>query len=177
MNIFAVDDNPYLAAYALPDKLIVKMPLETAQMLSVVMFDGFNINLHKVDGSCYSTKAYKNHPCTAWARQSPCNLAWLISHGLGLCMAYTERYNKVHGCENAILEAAEAFELKYGSIDRWVGHTPFIKAMPDTYKVYADSVQAYRRYLNVEKLYATWTKVPPHKPIWYDDSLRKDYNG
>ena len=33
MNIFYFDKDPYVAAQAQPDKLVVKMPLETAQML------------------------------------------------------------------------------------------------------------------------------------------------
>ena len=34
MNIFYVNENPTDAAICLPDKLVVKMPLESAQMLS-----------------------------------------------------------------------------------------------------------------------------------------------
>ena len=34
MNIFYVDKDPANAAMCLPDKLVVKMPLESAQMLS-----------------------------------------------------------------------------------------------------------------------------------------------
>jgi len=33
MNIFYVDKDPFKAATMLPDKLVVKMPLESAQML------------------------------------------------------------------------------------------------------------------------------------------------
>ena len=36
MNIFYVDKDPFKAAAMLPDKLVVKMPLESAQMLSTV---------------------------------------------------------------------------------------------------------------------------------------------
>ena len=33
MNLFVTDECPYKAAYNLPDKLVVKMALENAQML------------------------------------------------------------------------------------------------------------------------------------------------
>ena len=36
MNIFVTDSDPVVSAEVLPDKHIVKMPLETCQMLAVV---------------------------------------------------------------------------------------------------------------------------------------------
>ncbi len=35
MNIFVTDPSPILSAQCLPDKHVVKMPLETCQMLSI----------------------------------------------------------------------------------------------------------------------------------------------
>ena len=39
MNIFVTDPDPVKSAEVLPDKHIVKMPLETCQMLSIVASD------------------------------------------------------------------------------------------------------------------------------------------
>ena len=36
MNIFVTDPSPTVSAQVLPDKHVVKMPLETCQMLSIV---------------------------------------------------------------------------------------------------------------------------------------------
>ena len=36
MNIFVTDWDPHVSAKVLPDKHVVKMPLETCQMLSIV---------------------------------------------------------------------------------------------------------------------------------------------
>ena len=36
MNIFAVDEDPALAAFSLPDKYVVKMPVETTQIIALV---------------------------------------------------------------------------------------------------------------------------------------------
>ena len=39
MNIFVSDPDPVVSAQVLPDKHIVKMPLETCQMLAIVASD------------------------------------------------------------------------------------------------------------------------------------------
>ena len=38
MNIFATDQCPRRSAQVLPDKHVVKMPLESCQMLSIIFF-------------------------------------------------------------------------------------------------------------------------------------------
>ena len=69
MNIFVTDPSPTLSAQQLPDKHIVKMPLETCQMLSIVCSEkwghGYG-DLHRLDGQPYKTEkgAFRNHPCT-----------------------------------------------------------------------------------------------------------------
>ncbi len=73
MNIFILDENPAIAAQMLCDKHIVKMPLETAQLLSNV----FSIAL-KVPNPFVSIinqnievpykLTHNNHPCSLWAR-------------------------------------------------------------------------------------------------------------
>ena len=104
MNIFVTDPSPTISARHLPDKHIVKMPLESCQMLSIVASDkwghGFGV-LPKLDGAPYKTDkgAFRNHPCTIWAQT---NFRWLIDHGLALCAEYTHRYNKVHSCQYTI---------------------------------------------------------------------------
>ena len=100
MNIFVTDPSPVASAQVLPDKHIVKMPLETCQMLSIVASSkwgrGFG-TLPKLDGTPYKTEkgAFRNHPCTVWAQD---NYTWLILHGLALCYEYTHRYGKKHSC-------------------------------------------------------------------------------
>ena len=100
MNIFVTDADPVKSAQVLPDKHIVKMPLETCQMLSIVASEkwghGFGV-LPKLDGAPYKTDkgAFRNHPCTVWAQTY---FRWLIEHGLALCAEYTHRYGKTHSC-------------------------------------------------------------------------------
>ena len=44
MNIFVTDPSPHKSARVLPDKHIVKMPLETCQMLAIVCSDKWGHN-------------------------------------------------------------------------------------------------------------------------------------
>jgi hypothetical protein len=61
---------------AQPDKMLVKMPLETAQMLCTAH--------RELDGDGYADKvglykrAYWNHPCTIWAREGVMKLLMVI---------------------------------------------------------------------------------------------------
>ena len=70
MNIFVTDPSPTQSAQSLPDRHVVKMPLETCQMLSIVCSDKWGHGygeIHKSDGTPYKTEkgAFRNHPCTA----------------------------------------------------------------------------------------------------------------
>ena len=114
MNIFVTDPAPTLCAQVLPDKHVVKMPLETCQMLAIVCSDkwGFGYGvLHKKDGTPYNTEkgAFRNHPCTIWAKESLANTWWLLAHGFELCNEYRHRYGKTHSCEKTILEACSFY--------------------------------------------------------------------
>jgi hypothetical protein len=75
MNIFYFDECPTISAEAQPDKMLVKMPLETAQMLCTAhrVLDGDEY----ADANGLYKEAYKNHPCTIWARESSSNYSWL----------------------------------------------------------------------------------------------------
>ena len=94
MNIFVTDPSPTVSAQILPDKHVVKMPLETCQMLSIVCSEKWGHGygkLHKKDGTAYFTEkgAFRHHPCTIWANQCLENTWWLLAHGLALCAEYT----------------------------------------------------------------------------------------
>ena len=92
MNIFYVDDDPVISAVQLCNKHIVKMPLETAQILSTAHrhLDGDdyadNHGLYKV--------AHLNHPSTVWARSSKQHYEWLVAHFEALLDEKLRRYTK-----------------------------------------------------------------------------------
>ena len=151
MNIFYFYDCPMLSAQAQPDKMLVKMPLETAQMLCTAH--------RELDGDEYADevglykRAYWNHPCTVWARESSANYFWLYKHFLALGKEYTFRYGKTH---NSVDKLARALFKQPDNIKR-IGMTPLAQAMPDKYKN-DDPIKAYRDYCINEKHYAKWEK-------------------
>lgn len=96
MNIFATHTSPIQSAMWLDDKRIVKMILETAQMLSTAL------RRHGVGNGIHYKSAHQNHPCTLWAGNTRGNFDWLCEHGLAMCHIYTSIYGKIHNSERVI---------------------------------------------------------------------------
>ena len=174
MNIFVTNQCPIQSARNLPDKHVVKMPLETCQMLSIIYSDWYYGigQLHKLDGTPYATKhgAFRNHPCTIWAAESYWNLSWLISHGIALCDEYTARFHKHHACQPAITEAITIFEAAFDfNVDIYKDSLPmtFTRAMPESIKfdTTIDTITAYKQYLNTKPWVVTnYLRIPSRKP-------------
>lgn len=144
MNIFVLDTSYDYAAMYQCDKHVVKMVLESTQLLS---------NAYPVDKAPYKRTHY-NHPCSVWTRECYENWIWLLFHADALSKEYTFRYGRQHKCQAII--AAMALNQPYIPS---IGHrTPFVQCMPDVYKD-TDAVKAYRNYYINDKLrIATWNK-------------------
>lgn len=91
MNIFAVHSDPRLAALELPDKLVPKMLVESAQMLSTAhrVLDGDA----SADAKGLYQKAYENHPSCVWVREDAMNYWWVWMHALTLAEEYKWRFS------------------------------------------------------------------------------------
>ena len=122
MNIFVLDENPVIAAQSAIDKHIIKMPLESAQLLCSVF----------EPGAAPYKRTHFNHPCAIWARQSGENFDWLVEHGLALSDEYTRRYTKTHGSRKVIEWAAKN---KSRLVFTETSMTPFALAMPKKYHI------------------------------------------
>ena len=177
MNIFVLSPFAYESAWNMCDKHIVKMPVETAQMLSTVhrMLDGteyvdYSKNGRRIkrwshpydekmpDGKFLYNATMMNHPCTIWARETLGNYLWLVDHGIELCKEYTRRYDRIHASES-IIRWCKASWPKNIDRDTYYTKTPFAQAMPEQYKVTNDAVSAYRAYYMGEKAgFAKWKK-------------------
>lgn len=159
MNIFAVDTCPEKSARALPDKLIVKMPLESAQMLCTAH------RLLSPEKYCTQFDIYKpayvNHPCTIWARQTHENYRWLLLHFITLCEEYHFRYGKIHLSWTKLWDGLKTFPMMIDEGEL----TPFAQAMPEQYKS-DNHIWSYRKYMIGEKHYAKWEKGRA-KPNWW----------
>ena len=143
MNIFFLDANPKNAAQMQCDKHVVKMVLETAQMLSTAArAQGHDIGYKS---------AYPKHPMTLWVGESPDNFAWTMIHGLELCKEYTFRYNRTHATEKIINDLYDVCKGDY------MKKTEPPQCMPDKYKS-KSYIQAYRNYyLGDKKRFAKYT--------------------
>lgn len=165
MNIFILHKSPIIAAKMMCDKHVVKMPLETAQLLSNVFSVALKIKNPFVSIINQSILApYKithvNHPCSIWARYSKANFDWLVTHGKELCKEYTFRYHKKHKSEEVIDWCNSNKDFLVFSL---TDMQDFIQALPDQYKC-SDAVKAYRKYYLKEKMrFAKWKKgrCPP----------------
>ena len=173
MNIFVLDEDPIISAQMQCDKHIVKMPLETAQMLCSVWH-----RYGSADRVPYK-EAHKNHPCTLWAGDDAHNYDWLWRHGMELCFEYTRRYNNIHKCQAVIMDLTidnVGFAFEHMSRQG----TPHPQCMPDIYKEQdgffppeVATVRAYRQYyVNEKKDIAKWEKSRP-MPDWYASGAYK----
>ena len=143
MNIFYLDKCPKKAAQLQYNKHVVKMILESAQMLCTA---------HHCYGDKYQVEnvpykqAHLNHPSTIWTRRSKATYMWLYDHMIALGNEYTKRYGKTHlsitKCKDFL-----AIPPKHIQGDDWC-QPP--QAMPDEYKDEC-SVKAYWNYYIGEK--------------------------
>lgn len=161
MNIFIIDEDPERAAIAHCDKHVVKMILESAQMLCTA---------HRlVNGDEYADRvglykaAYVNHPCTVWVREHPGAYAWTWRLMRALCDEFVFRFRREHACMR-LLDALNTTPSIVQIGQFRLEDAP--QAMPEQYKVPGDPVQAYRNYYLGEKQYfASWTHRKP--PEWW----------
>ena len=157
MNIFVLDENPRVAAQMHNDKHVVKMILETAQLLCGVhwMTDSQYMIPYKL--------SHKNHPCAIWVRECVENYDWLCELGMSLCEEYTYRYGKIHKSQD-VIEWCLVHKPK--NLKSNGGITPFALAMPDECKVNS-AVESYRLYYLTHKAkISAWKKR--NKPEWYN---------
>lgn len=148
MNIFFLDFIPSICAIYHFDKHVIKMILETCQLLCSV---------HHVSNSEYKPPyklTHKNHPSAVWTRESLSNYKWLCELGLELCKEYTYRYGKTHKCEEYIKKLSENLP----PIED-IGFTTPKLAMPEQYKDDKDPIGSYKAYYFFEKQHMfKWTK-------------------
>lgn len=175
MNIFILHTNPRAAARDLCDKHVVKMVLETAQILSAVWHK--HVSPETARAMCEARIIYMpthmKHPCVEWAAATADNYAWLVTHGQELSAEYTKRYGKIHKC-HAMLHALAAPPIALQHIK---GRTPFVQCMPAEYRRLeangqpADPVAAYRAYYKGAKAaFATWRHN--REPAWWSEANR-----
>ena len=161
MNIFYVDDDPVIAARALVNKHVVKMIVETCQLLSTAhrVLDGQMVTVlvngkrrkrwqlpnHRENVLYKAT--HVNHPSAIWARSSTQNYRWLVKHLKALLSEYTYRYGKIHKCETDLLYTL--VRPPNNLVNTELTEMPC--CMPVEYIVSGDPVASYRNYYQYGK--------------------------
>lgn len=178
MNIFVLDSDPQSCAAFHNDRHVVKMILESCQLLSTahrvndgVQFPSYSENGRKVtrwklSNSILNDKLYQsthtNHPCAIWCRESLDNYMWLWKLTIALAQEYTYRYKKTHKCERDGLIGVLHTPPSSFNIIGWSSPA---QAMPESCQS-NDVIQAYRTYYKTHKQHlAKWTNR--NIPEWW----------
>ena len=187
MNIFVLSECPIEAAQFQCNAHVVKMILESAQMLSTAhrILDGelsiiekngrkckvYTLNDER-DGQMYKA-THINHPCSIGCRESTSNYDWLYNHFLMLCEEYQYRYNKIHKTDSLL---GEILATHPDNLPEH-GMTRFALAMPDEFKM-DNVVESYRLYYSskIKDFKMVWKNSGP--PEWFRmlTLLDQDYN-
>jgi hypothetical protein len=156
MNIFVLDTDPIKCAQYHCDKHVVKMVLESTQLLNNALY------INDIAYSPYYRITHLNHPASLWASKSLANYEWLICLAKALSEEYTYRYNKIHKCASIVDQLDNS--LSKNKLPK-LGLSTFEQCMPEQYRS-NDPVKAYRSYMRNEKAYfAVWTKR--EVPNWW----------
>jgi len=179
MNIFILDNDPVIAAQMQCDKHVVKMIVESAQMLSTVhrMLDGVMERRPSKSGSMIQyfyldddreNILYKachfNHPSTIWTRESIDNYIWHYKHFIALCDEYTYRYGKIHATDTKLRKALAVLPNNIPTCKM----TPFKLAMASFPEcITEDPVESYRNFYETKqsRFKMDWTKR--QVPEWF----------
>jgi len=181
MNIFALSPNPSTAAKWHCDKHVVKMIVESAQMLSTAhrMLDGTETRRPSSTGKTMSKYwelddnredvLYKavhiGHPCTVWTMQSDENYNWHYSLFNELCKEYTHRYNKVHASQTKLMDSLKKLpkNIKKSAMQPW----PLAMGSNPECINYNDPITSYRAFYQTKqaRFPMVWTKRKT--PTWF----------
>lgn len=180
MNIFFLHNDPVIAAQMQCDRHIVKMTIESAQMLSTAhrMLDGiehFELNatgrrirrwyLEDARENVMYKAVHMNHPCTIWTRQNSANYLWHYEHFVALCDEYTYRYgNKTHKTDSLLRRPLTQLPDNIIQGDKI---TPPAMAIEESCKFEKNPVECYRRFYETKQARFSmhWTKRKA--PDWF----------
>lgn len=152
MNIFYFDEDVDTCARYHCDAHVIKMILESAQILCTVSW------MHEIPAPYRPT--HQKHPCVIWSNESMANWLWLKDLARALNQEYQYRFNHInnHRSYNVIQSLIEP-PLPF------IGLTKRPQVMPAEHQN-TSPVKAYCRYFaHCKSHLAKWTKRPV--PEWY----------
>ena len=182
MNLFFLDQWLDTNARVMCDKHVVKMILETCQILYTCWHLRTDMPQSKLTPYKMS---HKNHPMALWVRACRENYEYACYYGLLLCVEYTARYEKVHKTEQHLRQLlqwgyppltkvieppkkAKAVEFAFEDIPFGLSCVPL--CMDEEYYVRKDGilqgVESYRNYYRSkrDKFKMAWKQ---NRPEWF----------
>lgn len=182
MNIFFLHPNQARCARWHCDKHVVKMILETTQLLYTAHWmlcievgtlpNFFTAPPSKGEPRMRGYLPIRNdkHPCALWTRASVAHYRWLVVLGMALCNEFRVRFSgKAHSCE-AHLRWLYFNEPVGFPKDTWV-EPPL--AMDDQFKCSKSAVVSYRNYYKKGKAHLL-QYTGRHSPHWLTaDSVKR----
>jgi hypothetical protein len=155
MNIFYLHPDPRRCARWHCDRHVVKMLLETVQLLytahwilakeagSLPSFTTAPVSKSRPTERGYLSIHNPKHPCAVWTRESKAHYRWLAELALALSLEYRHRFHdRAHSCETHAVWLY--FHPPSQLLEAGWKQPP--KAMPDLYKRSGDSIVCYRAY-------------------------------
>jgi hypothetical protein len=191
MNIFVLSKDPQEAARFHCNKHVVKMILESSQMLCTSHW------MHLLESKGKKLTDFKRvrdaqqwlfentpkeaqppwkmshvrHPCTIWTNKNISNYMWHLNLCESLLTEYTLRYKKNHKSEVVAKWLRKNIPVNIESAEL----TNFVVCMKDEYKIYQedsrlDPVASYRNYYLKDKVrFAKW-EPRANTPSWFKEN-------
>lgn len=178
MNIFVLSESPVDSARWLHDRHVVKMIVESCQLLSTAIqtWPDWTIEYESIQIPWGIQPLYKpthtNHPCIKWTGESPHNFVWLTIHLSELLSEYHRRFpGRTHKCESlahqfyllAARFAGVGFytsdnerkrQYSFGILAYAAKHTEFVYCGPESYArgEAKTAIDSYREYYINDKV-------------------------
>jgi len=167
MNIFASDPCPVISAQYLDNKRVIKMVLESAQMLCTALRE------HGASHLARYKATHQNHPSNVWARETRSNYQWLLEHFNALLIEYSKRSGKIHLCESMLHDLTlGAAYIPAGPLTP-IANCAARKDMNISFKHISDVHLAYKLYLT--RRWQADIRTPKWFPVaipnWYKSHL------
>lgn len=184
MNIFVLDNDPENAARLQCDKHVVKMIVESAQMLSTAhrildglkekkpsksgkrMIDAYSFNDERE--SLLYKAVHAKHPCTVWTMENDSNYFWHYIHFLALCEEYTYRYGKIHSTFSLLADVLSELpkNIKSGMLTK---QPLAMQSNPEC--MFDDVVKSYRAFYQTKqnRFKMEWTNR--NVPEWFEKNI------
>ena len=160
MNRFIIDNTPEAIARSLCDQHICKMVLEEAQMLNTA------VRIHAPDfaeeAGLYKI-AYKNHPCTIWARETRINYRFAVRLMKAMNDEYLWRYPERKENGKRVVNKGHVSMRHFDALVEAEKYIPdvsnFMTPHPQCFSGHDDCktdedwpIVAYRRFYRVDKM-------------------------